>query len=201
MQVLYDFLKEYALQHDLPQTMGALVFAAEKHEGQFRSGKKQLPYIIHPMIVAMEALSMGFDDDDTVAACLLHDVMEDCGVKREELPVSEKARDIVQILTRDEENRYTEEGKKIYYSRIAEHPQATLIKLLDRVSNVIDMGTGFSRAKMLYYVGETERWILPMFEKAEEYFPDRKVQLMILRYEMENICSTVKRLGKEREVK
>lgn len=60
----------------------AFDFAAAKHQGQFRlSGE---PYIIHPLAVAgiLAELEM---DDDTLAAGLLHDVIEDCGVTRAEL--------------------------------------------------------------------------------------------------------------------
>ena len=37
------------------------------------------------------AVKEGFDETEMVIACLLHDVCEDCGVKPEELPVSERS--------------------------------------------------------------------------------------------------------------
>jgi len=57
-------------------------YAYEKHDGQFRRSGE--PYITHPLAVAgiLTELEM---DDDTVAAGLLHDVVEDCGVTRDEL--------------------------------------------------------------------------------------------------------------------
>ncbi len=61
----------------------ALVFAAQKHEAQTRKGTT-IPYIAHLMQVAGLALENGANEDEAIAA-LLHDVMEDQDVTREEL--------------------------------------------------------------------------------------------------------------------
>jgi len=61
----------------------AVVFAANAHEGMTRKGT-QIPYIVHPMEVAAIAASLT-DDSEVIAACLLHDVIEDCGVTQEQL--------------------------------------------------------------------------------------------------------------------
>jgi guanosine-3',5'-bis(diphosphate) 3'-pyrophosphohydrolase len=60
----------------------AYAYAAEKHEGQTRRSGE--PYITHPLAVAMILTEMEMDDA-TLAAGLLHDVVEDCGVSRDEL--------------------------------------------------------------------------------------------------------------------
>lgn len=57
-------------------------FSAECHEGQFRlSGE---PYFQHPLSTAMTLADLKLDAT-CISAALLHDVMEDCGVTREEL--------------------------------------------------------------------------------------------------------------------
>ena len=56
----------------------AAVFAVNAHDGMLRKGTK-IPYIVHPMEVAAIAASLT-DDPEVIAASLLHDVMEDCGV-------------------------------------------------------------------------------------------------------------------------
>ena len=61
----------------------ALVFASKMHDGMFRKGTN-VPYIVHPVEVAEIVASMT-DDEHVIAAALLHDVMEDCGVTRQEL--------------------------------------------------------------------------------------------------------------------
>lgn len=61
----------------------ALYFSAEAHDGQYRKGGK-VPYIVHPVLVAT-LVSLYTKDEDVIAAALLHDVMEDCGVSEEVL--------------------------------------------------------------------------------------------------------------------
>ena len=54
----------------------ALAFAAKHHDQQVRKGTR-LPYITHPANVAI-ILTRYDQDDDTVIAGILHDVVEDC---------------------------------------------------------------------------------------------------------------------------
>ena len=61
----------------------AAAFADKAHKGAFRKGTK-IPYITHPMETAV-IVSAFTDDEEIIAAALLHDVMEDAGVTREEL--------------------------------------------------------------------------------------------------------------------
>lgn len=81
--------------------------AREKHEGKLRySGD---PYIIHPLAV-METLMRLHCSSTVLAAGLLHDTMEDCGVTREDLRehFSEEVAEIVDAVTaikRDEADR------------------------------------------------------------------------------------------------
>lgn len=70
-----------------PDADGALLcraydYAALKHEGQFRRSGE--PYITHPLAVALILAELEMDDA-TLAAGLLHDVIEDCGVTHDEL--------------------------------------------------------------------------------------------------------------------
>ena len=53
----------------------ALIFAARAHDGQRRKGT-DIPYIAHPVAMAMKLLTMDCVEDVVIAA-LLHDVVED----------------------------------------------------------------------------------------------------------------------------
>lgn len=61
----------------------AICFAAERHEGQRRK-ETETPYIVHPLEAAAIAATIT-SDEEILAAAVLHDVAEDCGVTREEL--------------------------------------------------------------------------------------------------------------------
>lgn len=61
----------------------AAEFAAKAHEGALRKGSP-IPYITHPMEVAM-IVALMTEDQDLIAAAYLHDVIEDAGVVYEEL--------------------------------------------------------------------------------------------------------------------
>lgn len=61
----------------------ALRFAVQAHGSQTRKGTA-VPYITHPVGVALLLARTGASDD-VIAAGLLHDTAEDCGVTLEEL--------------------------------------------------------------------------------------------------------------------
>jgi len=60
----------------------AYAYAEAKHEGQSRRSGE--PYITHPVAVTTILTELEMDDA-TLAAGLLHDVVEDCGVSREQI--------------------------------------------------------------------------------------------------------------------
>ncbi len=61
----------------------ALVLAARAHRAQCRKGT-DIPYIVHPVQVAMILMRHGFDEDLVVAG-VLHDTVEDTGVSMDEI--------------------------------------------------------------------------------------------------------------------
>lgn len=61
----------------------AMIFAAKAHDGMLRKGT-DIPYIVHPAEVAAIAATIT-EDTEVLAAALLHDVMEDCGVTQAQL--------------------------------------------------------------------------------------------------------------------
>ena len=83
---------------------------------------------------------MNIIDDEIIAGCLLHDVIEDCKVKVEEIPVSNSIKELVRVLTRDNnENFNNKEIESVYYQIIAANPKAILIKCMDRCNNLTTM--------------------------------------------------------------
>lgn len=61
----------------------AAEFAERAHRGMVRKGS-DIPYITHPLEAAVIVSGMT-DDEELIAAALLHDTMEDAGITKDEL--------------------------------------------------------------------------------------------------------------------
>ena len=61
----------------------AIAFAVKAHDGMRRK-KGQTPYILHPMEAAVIVGTMT-EDQNVIAAAILHDVVEDAGITLEEI--------------------------------------------------------------------------------------------------------------------
>jgi myo-inositol-1(or 4)-monophosphatase len=79
----------------------AIAFAIKAHDGMRRK-KSGLPYILHPMEAAVIVGTMT-DDQNLLAAAVLHDVVEDAGVTLEEIEekFGKRVRDLVASETED----------------------------------------------------------------------------------------------------
>lgn len=117
-------------------------FAAKRHAGQFRKGSRQEPYINHPLEVARSIAEIGgIDDVDILCAALLHDVIEDVGVKPEEIgeEFGEAVRSYVLEVTDD-----VSLPKAVRKQKQIEHAPhlsygARIIKIADKINNVADV--------------------------------------------------------------
>ena len=79
---LFDKLKEYLPEDKLTLVENAYQFALKAHGNQLRlSGE---PFITHPVETAMIVADLQLDES-SIAAALLHDVPEDCGVPFSEI--------------------------------------------------------------------------------------------------------------------
>ena len=129
-------------------------FADFCHDGQMR--KSGEPYIAHPLEIALYLSDLRLDEQ-TIAASLLHDVVEDCDVTLDDLsgrfgPEITKLVDGVTKLTRldsrirdplsaipegadDTDNLYAESLRKMLVA-MAEDIRVVLIKLADRLHNM-----------------------------------------------------------------
>ncbi|MFK8053968.1 MAG: bifunctional (p)ppGpp synthetase/guanosine-3',5'-bis(diphosphate) 3'-pyrophosphohydrolase [Woeseiaceae bacterium] len=79
---LLDALKAYMPSEQIQEVMRAYEFGAAAHHGQKR--KSGAPYISHPVAVATILADMRMDHE-TIAAAILHDVIEDTSAVGEEL--------------------------------------------------------------------------------------------------------------------
>ena len=185
------YVKTMAKNHKLTDTLKALDYATEAHKGQKRK-KSEVPYIYHPLNLACHALAMNILEDEVIAACLLHDVLEDCGKKAEDLPVGEEARQLVVLLTHGKTNDQNRDRMmKEYYDAIAKDPKAALIKCIDRCNNLTTMSWGLRRERMLRMIRETEQYYSALFNavKAEEKYNNAA---WLLKYQIESMLDIYK---------
>lgn len=184
-----DFVGDFADEQGLAATVRALPYAREKHEGQRRTGNGSVPYISHPLQMACHAIALDLTEDELLATILLHDVCEECGVSPASLPMNRSIQNAVALVTREDD-----ESKAQYYAHIGENPIATLTKLIDRCHNVSHMSMAFNRKKLMSYMDETNRYVLPLLEQAREKWPQYNKQYWLIEYQIRSILQTVEAL-------
>ena len=133
-----------------PLTKKAILIMYSAHEGQ--SDKSGLPYVFHPFHVAEQ-----MDDEYSVTAALLHDVIEDT-----ELTVDELRRefpgeicDALELLTKHIGEPYMD-----YIKRLAKNPIAKKVKMADLLHN----------SDMSRLDGEPDREAIVRFEKYKKAY-------------------------------
>ena len=79
----------------------AIAFAVKAHDGMRRK-KSDAPYILHPMEAAVIVGTLT-DDQNLIAAAVLHDVVEDAGITIEEIEerFGRRVRELVESETED----------------------------------------------------------------------------------------------------
>jgi (p)ppGpp synthase/HD superfamily hydrolase len=116
----------------------ARAFAAKAH-GQQRRKYTDEPYIAHPIEVSMLLMQVGCRPE-AIAAGLLHDVVEDCGVTPEEI-AAEFGADVARLVMEVTDVSRPEDGnrrirKAIDRDHLAEaSAEGQTIKLADLISN------------------------------------------------------------------
>jgi len=116
----------------------ALEMAETAHAGQIRNGSGGMAYIHHPVAVAELLAAHGFDES-TVAAALLHDVVEDSEASVEEVAsgFGEPVARLVAALTEDESIEPFERRKDAHRRRVEEvGGDALAIYASDKLSNI-----------------------------------------------------------------
>jgi len=138
---LTDLLKVYLSSSDIQKVKAAFRFSDAAHLGQFR--KSGEPYITHPIAVA-KILAGWRMDVGAVQAALLHDVMEDSGISKQDLaeqfgPAVAELVDGVSKLDRlnfaSNAQAQAESFRKMLLA-MARDVRVILIKLADRLHNV-----------------------------------------------------------------
>lgn len=116
----------------------ALATASAAHAGQVRNGSGGLPYIEHPRMVAATLAERGYADE-TLAAALLHDVVEDSDTTVEDLRAEfgDGIADLVAALSDDESIESYRDRKDEHRARVvAVDGDALAIYGADKLTNM-----------------------------------------------------------------
>ena len=142
---LTEMLSAYLSAADIKRVKDAYRFSDEAHLGQFRSSGDA--YISHPIAVAEVCAGMKLDASAIMAA-LLHDVIEDQGIPKENLieRFGAQVADLVDGLSkldriefRDSQEVQAENFRKMLLA-MARDVRVILIKLADRLHNMRTLG-------------------------------------------------------------
>ena len=142
LDVILKEAKTYIQQEEnLDLIRRAFYYAQEKHEGQYR--KSGEPYMVHLMHVAY-ILARLTVSPTTIAAGLLHDVIEDCGVTEDQL-AAEFGEDIAKIVSSvtkignlefKDEKEYLAANHRNIFIAMASDIRVIFVKLVDRLHNM-----------------------------------------------------------------
>lgn len=147
----------------------ALQMAQKCHERQVR--KSGLPYLIHPLRVALVLMNeTGCKDPDLICAALLHDVIEDTPIHPQEIKgeFGEKVFKLVNNLSKSKDEKFADYLERVYQSG----SESVVLKFCDRLDNARDMMSvaqtdpGFVESQIKII----ETYFLPYCSKNLPYF-------------------------------
>lgn len=138
---LKELVSSYLSKVQVDLLKQAYIVAREAHDGQMRSSGE--PYITHPVAVALNLAKMHLDHE-TLMAALLHDVIEDTAITKDELaePFGHTVAELVEGVSKldklkfdNKEEMQAENFRKMVLAMVQDI-RVILIKLADRTHNM-----------------------------------------------------------------
>ena len=173
LKELLSAASAYLQPEQVERIRNAAEFGAEAHRGQKR--KTGEPYIAHP-VAAAEVLANLRLDADTIVAAILHDVIEDTPIAKEELArrFGESVAEIVdgvtkldQIQFKSREEAQAESFRKMLLAMVRDL-RVILVKLADRLHNMRTI-EGMSVTRRRSIARETLDIYAPLAERLGLY--------------------------------
>ena len=205
---ILEKVAEYFPEADLDIIDRAYVYSARVHAGQVRlSGE---PYLSHPLEVAGILSDMKLDSV-SVAAGLLHDVVEDTHATPEEIremfgPETEHiVSGVTKISTLSFDNSQARQAENIrkMILAMADDIRVILIKLADRLHNMRTLQYHTNRQKQIDIAQETLDIYAPIAARLGIYWIKQELENIAFQYvipeEYEKIENFIKKDKEERE--
>ncbi len=162
---------------DVPDTLqtvlDAAVFAANAHKNQRRKDADGTPYINHPLRVCQTLTHADIVDPEILAAALLHDVVEDCGVTRDQL-TQHFGTEVATLVMSCTDNKFLPvvERKMLQIQHMSEISYgAQLIKLADKIDNCRDLLANAPRAWSVQRIQGYFVWSQVVVNEAARKWP------------------------------
>lgn len=205
---ILDKVSEYIVNEDTSLVERAYIYSARVHEGQVRlSGE---PYLSHPLEVAGILADMNLDVV-SIAAGLLHDVLEDTQATEEDIQTlfGNEVRHIVSGVTKlskvrihDSQAREAESMRKMLLA-MADDLRVILIKLADRLHNMRTLQYHNNDSKRRKIARETLDIYAPLAARLGIYWIKKELEDRSFRYlmpeEYDHIRNLVQKDQAERE--
>ena len=183
----YEIFEEYIIKNnpkaDIELIKKAYDFGELHHRGQKRNSGED--YFIHPIAVAKKLSEMKLDDQ-TICAGLMHDVLEDTDVTRDEMAdvFGEEITFLVDGVTKLKNLNYTSREEKQAENirkmvmAMSNDVRVVLIKLSDRLHNMRTLEY-MTRKKQIQIADETLEIYVPLAHRLGIYS---------LKWELEDLC-------------
>ncbi|WP_297789678.1 bifunctional (p)ppGpp synthetase/guanosine-3',5'-bis(diphosphate) 3'-pyrophosphohydrolase [uncultured Anaerococcus sp.] len=183
----YEIFKDYILKNnpkaDIELIKKAYDFGELHHRGQKRNSGED--YYIHPIAVAKKLSEMKLDDQ-TICAGLMHDVLEDTDVTRQQMAeiFGEEITFLVDGVTKLKNLNYTSREEKQAENirkmvmAMSNDVRVVLIKLSDRLHNMRTLEY-MTRKKQIQIADETIEIYVPLAHRLGIYS---------LKWELEDLC-------------
>jgi guanosine-3',5'-bis(diphosphate) 3'-pyrophosphohydrolase len=137
----------------------AITFAFEKY-GTLKRKSMDIPYVVHPIRITtiLHANDFNeFDHEGLMIAALFHDLIEDTDIEIDEIEdrFGSKIKDIVIELTKPEGAKGRKKDKWLEGFAI-KSKEAKIIKLADRIDNLMDVGDIWDADKQKSYAEQSK---------------------------------------------
>lgn len=179
----------------------ALEYARKFHCGERKNGDHEFH---HQVTIGFHVIDLPglLYPEETVAAVMLHDTIEDYGAHHEEIiqrrfgprvhsgvmSVTKK----IPVYVGDKKVHVIERDEDELFAALAEEPIGSIVKPADRGHNQRTMGGVFTPGKQLGYVDFTEQRIIPMMNQARKNFPQQYQAYMLLQDKLESQIALVR---------
>ncbi|THB81599.1 MAG: bifunctional (p)ppGpp synthetase/guanosine-3',5'-bis(diphosphate) 3'-pyrophosphohydrolase [Desulfobacteraceae bacterium] len=205
---ILDKIIEYNPEADLDIIDRAYIYSARAHEGQVRlSGE---PYLSHPLEVADILADMRLDVE-SIAAALLHDVIEDTSTTKEDIDyifgpgVAHIVSGVTKLskLTFSDQAAHQAESLRKMILAMADDIRVVLIKLADRLHNMRTLKFHKKKEKQVTIAQETLDIYAPIAARLGIFWIKQELEEIAFYYtnreEYEHIDTLVNKEKEEKE--